>query len=148
MKILDLGHKYEVAGFDGGAAQTITFMKREGDGYPFNVGHYGGTNCQELLRVLIDRVQYLDKQISCPENTAIINSLRTALLLFESRAAQRHERSMRGPLSDIEAIPPCPKCGHLQCAHMQSRSTLGTAQVCGSGRAVKRVGALTRQSQD
>lgn len=115
MRVLDLGHCYEVAGYDGGCSQKITFMKREGEGYPFNIGSYGGTNCQELIRVLMDRVEYLDKQIPCAENRAILGCLRSALVLFEARAANRHGRDLVGPLDQIEQIPPCRECGHIQC---------------------------------
>ena len=54
MEIIDPGHCYKPDTYDGYITETIVFMKREGVNYPFNIGHYAGTNCQEVLRILID----------------------------------------------------------------------------------------------
>lgn len=118
MKILDPGHRYEVAIYDGGEsfARVIQFMKRVGDGYPGNAGPpYEGTNIQEVLRVLIDRVQYLDGQISDKSNLMVIDDLRHALRALELRAARRHGRTPPEFRFDIENEPVCPKCGHIGC---------------------------------
>jgi hypothetical protein len=40
MRVFDPGHKY------------LKFVKREGDNYPRNRGHYEGTTSQEVLRAL------------------------------------------------------------------------------------------------
>jgi hypothetical protein len=91
MECLDSGHLYRVEGYDGGEPQTIRFLKRVGEGYPGNEAPaYGGTNCQDVIRVLIDRVKYLDSQIPCDENKLIIKSLANAFWQFEKRAAERH----------------------------------------------------------
>jgi hypothetical protein len=112
MRVIDPGHCYQVDSLDGGDAQRIVFVKREGAGYPGNVGSWPGTNCQELIRVLIDRVKYLQGQIACPENELVIDRLRSALRLFEERAAQRHGREfVSGPA--IEAELTCAVCGHI-----------------------------------
>jgi hypothetical protein len=123
MKVIDPGHRYEVDVYDKGPHdiiyEDIRFMKREGDGYPFNKGHYPGTNCQDVIRVLIDRVQYLQKQIECNENDRIIYYLRQALVKFEIRAARRHGISTllsEGAvklLDKPELIPVCKVCGHF-----------------------------------
>ena len=80
MKILDAGHIYSLDSLDGNLEQTLTFVKREGEKFPFNSGSHAGTNCQEVLRVLIDRSEYLQKQKPCAETECIISSLKTALL--------------------------------------------------------------------
>lgn len=117
MKIIDAGHKYQVDSLDGGEPQTIQFVKRIGDGFPFNGGDpVSGTNCQEVLRVLIDRTEYLGKQIPCAETEAALALMRTALLLFESRAARRHGRTLSlRDLHEAVRLQPCQKCGHIQC---------------------------------
>lgn len=115
MRCTDPGHSYILETYDGAADQRLVFMKREGDGYPFNVGHNPGTNCQEVLRALIDRVKYLQKQIWCQENEEIIGSLRAALVSFETRAAHRHGRTFPVLRKDIEHVATCPKCGHIYC---------------------------------
>lgn len=118
MKILDPGHEYELNEFDGyhERGARLIFMKREGPGYPFNEGTHPGTNCQEVIRVLIDRVKYLDRQIAAPENTRIIGHLRSALFEFEFRAARLHGREFsQVAQSEIKNVPTCPGCGHIGC---------------------------------
>lgn len=71
-------------------------MKRVGPGYPGNEAPaYGGTNIQEVLRVIIDRTKYLNNQIPCWVNVACILLYRLALNLLEYRAAKRHKRKFR-----------------------------------------------------
>lgn len=117
MRCIDPGHSYFLTVYDAGsdASQGLVFMKREGPGYPFNVGHYAGTNCQEVIRTLIDRVKYLDRQISCPENAIILAGLRSALIAFELRAARRHKRAPTDLPLEVESMPTCPTCGHIGC---------------------------------
>ena len=119
MKELDPGHKYEVDNYYSfiGDTQTITFMKREGENYPFNVGHYSGTNSQELLRILISRCKYLMKQKGHKNNFAILDKFREILWLFEDRAAEVHGFNSF-PFksnSNIEEEPVCKRCGHIMC---------------------------------
>lgn len=121
MKVLDPGHDYLLdildAPSDHSRPERLTFVKREGDGYPGNVGHYAGTNIQEVLRALIDRVKYLDGQIPCSENRIVLGNLRTALVLLEVRAARRHYRSADTILllTEPELATTCTKCGHVGC---------------------------------
>jgi hypothetical protein len=119
MKILDPGHTYEVDIYDEPgftSPNVITFMKREGENYPGNKDSYPGTNCQELIRVLIDRLKYLNNQIPCPENKDALQYLRQALLSFEIRAAKRHQLFKGGnwmSMQIIETLPVCHICGHI-----------------------------------
>jgi hypothetical protein len=83
MKILDHGHSYELANLDDPDHEVppvlLYFVKREGDGYPGNVGHHAGTNMQEVMRALIDRLLYLDKQVHDHRNWDIIRRLRDSI---------------------------------------------------------------------
>ena len=121
MKILDHGHLFEVDCYDGVHIQsplTITYMKRMGPGYPGNTSAYPGTNCQEVIRSIIRRVQYLDEQIHHRNNAEIIFHQRSSLYLFEERAAERHGRrlpELLRPSSPIEYLETCKKCGHITC---------------------------------
>lgn len=116
MRILDAGHIYRLEGYNGGESQVLTFIKRQGDGFPFNEGEHGGTNCQEVLRALIDRTEYMMRQIPCAETEAAVGCMKTALFLFESRAARRHSRHLDLPdLSAAVRMQPCTQCGHLGC---------------------------------
>ena len=118
MKILDPGHKYALMNLDGPPTeQTLTFVKREGDGYPGNIGHHAGTNLQEVIRACMDRIVYLDNQIHCDANDIAIVALRNALWCLEVRAAQRHVRNLDPFLAHrIELEPVCSQCGHVGCA--------------------------------
>ena len=118
MRCVDPGHSYLLTAYDAepGSTRNLVFMKREGPGYPFNVGHYPGTNCQEVIRALIDRVKYLDRQIACPENAIILAGLRSALAAFEIRAARRHGRELSAQPTEIENAPICQCCGHIGCS--------------------------------
>jgi hypothetical protein len=127
MKIIDPGHVYDLDWLDGDpdtrglgpridmAENRLIFVKREGDGYPGNVGHHPGTNMQEVLRALIDRVKYLDRQIPHPRNETVISNLRHSLWCLEQRAAERHGRTWDPTWWEIELQPTCPKCGHIGC---------------------------------
>lgn len=122
MKILDAGHGYLLDSLDDGQRQELHFVKREGDNFPWNFGKYGGTNCQEVLRALIDRTEYLLKQKACTETEAALGCLKTALFLYEIRAARLHGRSLDLYSTDeLRNTPTCKKCGHIGCnQHGQS----------------------------
>ncbi len=118
MKILEPGHVYELDRFDKNYetdSGILTFVKRQGRGYPGNVGHHSGTNLQEVLRAMIDRVQYLNKQIPDDRNDSVITDLRHALWLLEARAAERHKRQLNASWYEIEKLSTCKKCGHIGC---------------------------------
>lgn len=120
MIVIDPGHSYLVDSLDGGNPQPIDFVKREGQSYPGNIGHHPGTNCQELLRVLINRYQYLNKQIYSPHNISCIDYARRELWHLEYRASERHGRVLDvDTLVEIEDEPYCPKCGHIHRPYCQ-----------------------------
>lgn len=118
MKIIDAGHQYELDCLDDNKliGGLLTFVKRKGENFPFNHNSHPGTNCQEVLRALIDRSEYLNKQKPCAETECIIGLLKSALLLFELRAARHHERFL-----DLETTTTlisgktCPTCKHIGC---------------------------------
>lgn len=116
MQILDAGHVYLVENVGQDTTQVLTFIKREGEGFPFNSGSHEGTNCQEVLRALIDRTEYLLRQKPCAETESAAALLRAALLLFELRAARRHHRELA--LESTQGLmckTVCKKCGHVGC---------------------------------
>lgn len=121
MQVADAGHYYLLHELDVhpdafGCVQSLTFVKREGEGYPGNVGSHPGTTVQEVLRACINRVKYCEHQIPAPENKETILCLRSAILFLEIRAAKRHGRELKMRAGwDIENDPTCPTCGHVQC---------------------------------
>lgn len=116
MKIIDEGHAFILNQYDGETYRPyIIFMKRFGANYPFNTGSHPGTNCQEVLRALISRINYLQKQIWCYQNWILIKLLRICIWLFEYRAARRHKRRIPFYIKNIELLWTCPTCGHIYC---------------------------------
>jgi len=113
VKVLDNGHVFELDHLDGDGTQILTFVKREGEGFPGNVGSYEGTNIQEVLRALLSRVQYLDNQIPDENNQYVVAHLRMALRRLETRAAIRHNRPNPAFLPNLEDMPVCSECGHI-----------------------------------
>lgn len=115
MRVIRPGHVYELDNVDGDDKQHIYFVtRRDENGELLPEGlRSEGILTQELLRVAIDRTFYLYAEAPCDEDTEIIEHLRAALTLYETRAARRHiER-----LSMIERVVPCPDCGHIHPNH-------------------------------
>ena len=86
MKVLDEGHKYEMA-----AGQGITFVKKVGGELV-----YDGVQNDEVLEVLIDRMKYLQAAVPCRENALVITKLEEALMWLEKRTKDRVKRSVEG----------------------------------------------------
>jgi hypothetical protein len=116
MKCVDAGHKYKLASLDGDAVQTLTFVKRYGDKYPGNNNAYPGVTIQEVCRVLIDRLKYVNAQMPAPETGSAIWLLRKVIWILEKRAARLHNRawSTDMPVVGIEFEKQCPHCGHIK----------------------------------
>lgn len=126
MKVIDPGHVYDLQWLDGepflvniveaDPPNRLTFVKREGEGYPGNVGNHPGTTMQEVLRVCIDRLTYLDNQKAHDYNERVVDHLRAAIFWLEMRAAERHGRDFSNQdYRRIELEPTCPKCLHIGC---------------------------------
>ncbi len=143
MKVLDPGHRYDLATLDGREWETVElrFVKRMGPGYPGNESAYSGTTIQEVCRALIDRVIYLDGQDPDPVNVEVVEHLREVIIFLEERAAVRHGRELpidrrhwkispasQAEIGDsmietvewcekgcIEDAPVCKYCLHVQC---------------------------------
>lgn len=99
MKVLTTGHKYELASFEGGAPQTIQFIKKKpdleaGNGVLFTVND--GTTNEEVLRVMIDRLLYLNGKFPCRENAIVITKLEESLMWLNKRTADRQARGVEG----------------------------------------------------
>lgn len=94
MKIIESGHIYRLDHIDGDGNHDLIFVNREAG------LEHEGTQCQEVIRALIDRVVYLDKQLPWDDNAEILKNLRMALVLFEARALIRKvEKGLLNPES-------------------------------------------------
>lgn len=121
MKVIDPGHFYLLDVLDAppfpGAdhTQRLIFVKREGEGYPGNVGHHEGTNVQEPLRACIDRLEYLDGQIPHRNTQDAIALIKAAVMALEERAAERHGRPIDFDVEEAVHGATCGACGHVHC---------------------------------
>lgn len=117
MIVLDPGHQFLLDILDGYGSQRLTFVKRDQppEKYPGNDGHYPGTNCQEVLRVLLSRLRYLQGQDAACENGRVIDHLERALYELEARAHRKHGGLLTRTVAEVVAASPCPRCGHVFC---------------------------------
>jgi hypothetical protein len=99
MKVLDAGHRYEVANFDNPETfQEISFVSKS----PVEEGskemklNFDGTTNEELLAVLIDRTKYLNGLFPCRENSIAITKMEEAKMWFEERTRNRLARNVEG----------------------------------------------------
>ncbi len=123
MKYITPGHSYVLEVYDvvpkdpAPFRQYLFFMKRIGERYPGNEGSpHPGTNCQEVLRALIDRLLYLNNQIPCAETEICIGHARHMILMLEMRAKRVKGKHLPVPLEhEIEKYPTCKVCGHILC---------------------------------
>ena len=103
MKAITPGHKYELDhcenyGLPGLPVQTLQFIEkvpREPSSTELITVNDGTTN-EEVLRVLIDRMQYLNGKFPCRENSIVITKLEESLMWLEKRTRDRVARGVEG----------------------------------------------------
>ena len=99
MKILTEGHKYELSMFEASEnVQTIQFIekvpKEEGSTELITINN--GTTNEEVLSILIDRMQYLQSKFPCRENAIVITKLEESLMWLNKRTSDRLKRGVEG----------------------------------------------------
>lgn len=98
MTILTLGHRYELANFEDvySEGQRLQFIEKVPcpDGKLRTVND--GTTNEEVLAVLIDRLNYLQAKFPCRENAVAITHIETALMWLNKRTADRLARGVEG----------------------------------------------------
>jgi hypothetical protein len=103
MKVLTPGHKYELDHFEnyglaGVPVQTLQFIEKE----PVAEGSQelrtvnDGTTNEEVLKVLIDRMNFMQAKFPCRENAIATTHFETGLLWLEKRTADRKARGVEG----------------------------------------------------
>lgn len=102
MKVIVEGHTYVANNFeDDDYGQTIQFIHKnpihEGSSQLVTVKN--GTTNEELLKVLIDRLNYLNKKFPCRENSLAVTKLDEALMWLNKRTADRLNRGVEGKAS-------------------------------------------------
>ena len=100
MEVLTAGHKYVATNFeDKTSGQTIQFIHKEprGEGQVQElVTLSDGTTNEEILEVLINRMNYLQNKVPCRENALAITKLDEALMWLNKRTADRVKRNVEG----------------------------------------------------
>jgi hypothetical protein len=100
MQVLTAGHKYVATNFeDKASGQTIQFIQKEpkGEGQVQElVTISDGTTNEEILEVLIDRMNYLQAKFPCRENAIVITKLEESLMWLNKRTADRVNRNVEG----------------------------------------------------
>ena len=84
MRETDPGHGYELSN-----GETLTFLKRI-NGELVN----DGTTNEEVLRVLLLRLQYLQKKLPCRENSLALTKIEEALLWLNRRTEKRVQQGV------------------------------------------------------
>jgi hypothetical protein len=100
MKVLVPGHLYVLENFENPEkeGQTIQFIEK----VPVSENSTelktisDGTTNEELLKVEIDRLKYLNIKFPCRENSIVITKLEEALMWLEKRTRDRVERGVEG----------------------------------------------------
>ena len=100
MQVLDIGHRYELENFEDKSkpGQVLQFIKKIpiAEGSPELRTVDDGTTNEEVLRVLIDRLNSLQAKFPCRENAIVTTHLETGLLWLEKRTADRKARGVEG----------------------------------------------------
>lgn len=100
MEILTAGHRYELGNFENKdkPGQIIQFIEKE----PKEPGSVelktvnDGTTNEEVLEVLINRLQFLHEKFPSNENVKARDHLTNALTLLNKRTADRKARGVEG----------------------------------------------------
>lgn len=100
MKTLTPGHKYELANFENKdkPGQVLQFIEKVPvtEGSPELKTVNDGTTNEEVLRVLIDRIQSMQAKFPCRENAIVTTKLEESLMWLEKRTADRKARGVEG----------------------------------------------------
>ncbi len=118
MEVIKPGHVYDLMTLDGdGTPQRLTFVMRNEpqEKYPGNDDAFPGVTSQEVLRALIDRLNYVQNQIPCDETGEAVMWLERVLWLFERRAKRRRGEELTVAPKEVVGAESCPTCGHVFC---------------------------------
>jgi hypothetical protein len=96
MKILREGHRYSFKNFEDGVYdQELQFIEKNPQGQDL-VTVFDGTTNEEVLEVLINRMEYLQNKFPCRENSIVITKLQESLMWLNKRTADRIVRNVEG----------------------------------------------------
>lgn len=98
MQIKVEGHQYEMSNFENKyqSGQILQFIHKEPNESNELITISDGTTNEEVLEVLINRMNFLNNKFPCRENSIVITHLETALLWLEKRTNDRIKRNVEG----------------------------------------------------
>lgn len=100
MKVIVPGHLYELENFENKEApgQKLQFIHKEKieEGSPILTTLSDGTTNEEVLAVLLDRLNSMQAKFPCRENQVAVTHIETALLWLNHRTASRKARGVEG----------------------------------------------------
>ena len=92
-------HLYSLDHLEGNGHETLQFIHKapkEGDASGDMELKESGTTNEEVIRVVIDRIETMDKKFACLENSIAISHLSIALGALEDRTRGRKARGVEG----------------------------------------------------
>lgn len=90
MKVREKGYEYEVKNLTTDHHQTVRFVKE-----PSTDNFEPGTTNEEILDMLIHRMNYLNAKLPCRENSIAITKLQEARMWLKERAMDRNLRGVK-----------------------------------------------------
>ena len=100
MKPVVEGHVYLLDHQEGPNHETISFLRKEIDPTDPDkkrlIKKGDGTSNEEVLRMLIDRLRYLNARVPCRENSLAITKMEEALMWLQKRTTDRLQRKVEG----------------------------------------------------
>lgn len=82
--------------FEGTNPQIIQFIQKSEDLNGELKTDFDGTTNEEVLKVLIDRLQFLNAKLPSRESSLAITKIQEALMWLEKRTADRQVRGVEG----------------------------------------------------
>lgn len=90
MRIITPGHDYEVNDTQGNPCNTLNFVNKQ------NGQNLDGTTSEEVIDVMIDRLNFLNNLFPCNENGIALHHLTMARKALDDRTADRIRRGVEG----------------------------------------------------
>ena len=100
MKVQVEGHRYELSNFENKdqQGQILQFIQKEpkSEGSTELLTISDGTTNEEVLEVLINRMESLQSKFPCRENSIVITNLEESLMWLNKRTSDRVKRQVEG----------------------------------------------------
>ena len=94
------GHQYELSNFENKdqQGQILQFIHKEPkeEGSTELVTVADGTTNEEVLEVLIDRMNFLQSKFPCRENAIVITKLKESLMYLNKKTQDKMKRKVEG----------------------------------------------------